>query len=342
MAESDDQRPIIIKKIKKSGGGGHHGGAWKVAYADFVTAMMAFFLLMWLLAVSDSTEKKGLAEYFSTSMISFASGSNDAILGGETYAVDGPRLDQVQPVGIDMNKPGVGQDKPADELTDDELRDEIAARDEEAFEEVETTIRQAMEDIPELKKLKDHLIMDQTSEGLRIQIVDQQKQSMFKLGSSELMERTDTLLRLVARVVQDLPNKLSVRGHTDSTPFGPGADYTNWELSADRANASRRVLGDAGINKKRIANVIGKADKDPLIADDPASAINRRISIILLREASSTPKQAAGENRQQTIAEQEAAEAENIDLIDTSNPGASKIFESDKPTRFGDMLDRRD
>jgi len=141
MAESDDQQQIIIKKVKKVSGGGHHGGAWKVAYADFVTAMMAFFLLMWLLAVSDSSEKKGLAEYFSTSMISFASGSNDAILGGETYAVDGPRLDQVQPVGIDMNKPGVGVDKPADELTDDELRDEVAARDDEAFKEVENTIR---------------------------------------------------------------------------------------------------------------------------------------------------------------------------------------------------------
>jgi chemotaxis protein MotB len=240
-----------------------------------------------------------------------------------------------------MNKPGVGQDKPADELTDEELRDEMAARDEEAFKEVENTIRQAMDDIPELKKLKDHLIIDQTPEGLRIQIVDQQKQSMFELGSAEMIDRTDTLLRLVARVVQDLPNKLSLRGHTDSTPFGAGAQYTNWELSADRANASRRVLEDAGIKKERIANVIGKADKDPLIADDPASPINRRISIILLREGQSGEAKDTNQAAK-TVAEEQAEAVDNLDLIDTSNPGASKIFESDKPIRFGDTIERRD
>src|SRR2546428_456981 len=195
---------IIIKKVKKGGHGGHHGGAWKVAYADFVTAMMAFFLLLWLLNVTTDVQKRGIADYFQPTLAAKSA----------------------------------------------------AEREERQFAAAEFALRQAMQDIPDLKSLAENLVVDRTPEGLRIQIVDQDKTSMFALGSSEMSEPAKKLMALVTQVVQRLPNKLSVSGHTDGTPFSRTGNYGNWELSADRANASRRALVGAGLPVERIAKVV--------------------------------------------------------------------------------------
>ena len=170
-------------------------------------------------------------------------------------------------------------------ISDQELNEALAEREQRQFQEAEAALRQAIQAVPELADLSDSLIIDQTPEGLRIQIVDQERLSMFPIGSAGMYDRTRQLIGLVSRAVADLPNKISIKGHTDSTPFVSGASSDNWELSSDRANASRRALIDAGMSRDRIADVVGKADTDHLYPDDPHSPRNRRISIILLREA---------------------------------------------------------
>ena len=175
--------------------------------------------------------------------------------------------------------------KPVEQITEAELQKRIEQREEKQFAAAEFALRQAIQDVPELKNLADNLLIDRTPEGLRIQIVDQEKRSMFPLGSAQMVDNAQKLLALVALVVQKLPNKVSITGHTDAAPYAFGRYYTNWELSADRANASRRELVNDGVPADRIEKVVGLADRDPLVADDPRAASNRRISIVLLREA---------------------------------------------------------
>jgi chemotaxis protein MotB len=323
---------IIIKKVKKGGHGGHHGGAWKVAYADFVTAMMAFFLLLWLLNVTTDVQKRGIADYFEPTLAvkSEFSGSG-GILGGKAIGKPGAlQQDAVAPsVSIPIpaeRQPDDGEDgeesgdprkavnpgdpgdpppadmrladkrAPADQsevadfaarldkITEAAAAKSAAEREERQFAAAEFALRQAMQDVPDLKNLAENLIVDRTPEGLRIQIVDQDKTSMFPLGSSEMAEPAKKLMALVTQVVQRLPNKISVSGHTDATPFARAGSYGNWELSADRANASRRALIVAGLPAERIAKVVGLADRDPMVADQPSSPRNRRISMVLLHE----------------------------------------------------------
>ncbi len=281
--KGDELRPIIIKKIKR-GGGGHHGGAWKVAYADFVTAMMAFFLLLWLLNVTTEEQKMGIAEYFDPNpKISVTESGANGMLGGLSVSREGAMVTNVQRVAPpEENHPSLkpGQDK----ITDEQLKQELKKREEENFKKAEKAIQQAMEANPDLKELQKNLKMDMTPEGLRIQIVDQDGKPMFPSGSATMYERTEKLLQKVAEVIRKMPNEISVRGHTDAIPYSKGNDYGNWELSADRANASRRVLITAGVPDNKINNVLGKADKDSLIPDNPNDPQNRRISIILLRQ----------------------------------------------------------
>ncbi len=286
MAESKDGavRPIIVKKIKK-GGGGHHGGAWKVAYADFVTAMMAFFLLLWLLNVSTKEQLNALSEYFDPTapQVSDSTSGAGGVMGGMSVSPDGAQVTDVQTVAPD--KPLEQQQKEAQEELDRQaLEEQMRKLEEQRFEEAKQKIQDEIQKNPELAQLQKNLMIDMTPEGLRIQIVDQEGASMFPSGSAQMFDKTKKLLEMVAGVVQKLPNQLSVRGHTDSSPYGAGADYTNWELSTDRANASRRVMLEAGLSEKRIHNVVGRADTDPLIADKPLDPKNRRISVILLRE----------------------------------------------------------
>lgn len=292
---SDDIAPIIIKKVKK-GGHGAHGGAWKVAYADFVTAMMAFFLLLWLLNVTTTEQKEGLADYFAPTAASLSQSGAGGIMGGTSMQTEGAQVSNLGvPSVVSSIKPpeqgrkneGAEAEKTR-ELEEAELLEKLRKIEEMSFEQAREQIRQAINKDPELSGLKDHIIIDMTPEGLRIQIVDQFNESMFESGSAQITPRIRSLVSMIAKSIEELPNSLSISGHTDSASFN-GGDYTNWELSSDRANASRRALLDAGLDPERIEKVAGLADTDPLIADDPSNPGNRRISIILLRETPVLP-----------------------------------------------------
>ena len=298
MAEKKDEKApvIVIKKVIK-GGGGHHGGAWKVAYADFVTAMMAFFLLMWLLNATTEEQRKGISEYFDPTPMEVSNTTSGAggVMGGLTVSNVGARVNDVQPIVHNDNPPSTdlsSQTNPPstdpEQLSKEQLQKELEKRENNEFEEVKKEIQQAIQD-SELKDLAKNLVVDMTPEGLRIQIVDREGQSMFPTGSAQPYEKTVKLIGMVADIIRKMPNQISVRGHTDSVPYSNGAGYTNWELSADRANASRRVLLADGIEMKKISNVVGKADTEHLNPLQPNDAQNRRISIILLRDSLTKP-----------------------------------------------------
>lgn len=291
---ADAAQPIIIKKVKGSGHG-HHGGAWKVAYADFVTAMMAFFLLLWLLNATTEEQKRGIADYFTPASVSTSQSGSGGVLGGTVISVQGvlTATGGVSEGGGSPNEPvpdsgDEGSDNiSADptEMTEEQLAEEMARREQEQFEQAAQSLRQAIDSIPELSELKNSLLIDQTPEGLRIQIADQEGTSMFALGSSAPNGNMQRLIGLVGAVVTKLPNRISVSGHTDDLPYRSDNGYTNWELSADRANAARRMLVETGLAADRVALVQGRADTEPLLPEDPASPRNRRISIVLLRES---------------------------------------------------------
>jgi chemotaxis protein MotB len=286
-----NQPTIIIKKIKKGGGGGHHGGAWKVAYADFVTAMMAFFLLMWLINTTTPEQKRGIADYFSPASVSQTTSGSGGMLAGKSLSEEGVRADKGSPV-VD-SAGGVSAANAMDSSQSEAAEDEAAKKAKEAaqnaeFEKAEMSIRQAMQDMPEIAELSKQVIMEITPEGLRIQILDQEGRSMFPPGDSRPYERTTRLLAAISSVIMELPNRLAIAGHTDGSPPS-NPRQSNWELSADRANASRRVLQASGIPTTRISSVSGKADSEPLFPDDPTLPGNRRVSITLLREAPVLP-----------------------------------------------------
>lgn len=294
----EDKRPIIIiKRIKKSEGA-HHGGSWKVAYADFVTAMMAFFLLLWLLNVTTDEQKALISSYFAPADPRIAENTSgaDGVMGGTTISPDGAQTSTLEPVTSQQREPAVGvgredgeEGEEKQQISEERLAEELERLDKKAFENTKEKLQQAIESSPELKELEKNLLIDMTPEGLRIQIVDQEGKPMFELGSAKPMPEAERLLRLIAGIVRDLPNKISIRGHTDSKSYGKDASYTNWELSADRANASRRVMLQGDISGKlppdRVENVQGRADREHLVENDPESARNRRISIILLKQS---------------------------------------------------------
>lgn len=283
--KKDEVAPIIVKKIKKNAAG-HHGGAWKVAYADFVTAMMAFFLLLWLLNVTTKEQKAGLADYFDpVPKVSKTTESGaGGILGGLNISKDGAMVTDTKPVIEQQTAADPALREKQDPLTDEKFREENRRREEENFKKAEAEIQKAMSESPDLKELQKNLMVDMTPEGLRIQIVDQEGEPMFPSGSAQMYPKTEKLMTKLAETISKVPNEISVRGHTDSVPYTKGRTYGNWELSAERANASRRVLIANGFPDKRINNVLGKADRDHLVANNPNDAKNRRISIILLRE----------------------------------------------------------
>lgn len=307
-----DQPPIIIKKIKKSAHA-HHGGAWKVAYADFVTAMMAFFLLLWLLNVTTDIQRKGIADYFAPASISKSESGAAGIFGGRIMSAPEAKFSDSAPPGIENAEPlppGYETDKPEDtsektrvaesaqkkQGTDGKLNEAaidkaLAAREvaeKAALKEAGEALKQVVVETPELTALAKSLIIDQTDEGLRIQIVDQANYSMFPSASAQMYPQTRTLLETIGRAIGQLPNKLVVTGHTDSTPFAATSQRDNWDLSAERANASRRALEAIGIAPDRFQNIVGRADRDPLVKEDPKDPKNRRISIVLLRDSSAT------------------------------------------------------
>ncbi len=287
MADGENTT-IIIKKVKK-GRHDHHGGAWKVAYADFVTAMMAFFLLLWLLNATTDEQKKGISDYFSPSSLSRQTSGAGGVMGGTVMAPEGALTDQSAPIDLARAIPSDKVETEEQTQVDEESFEEmLAKREEEQFAAAEATLRAAIDDVPDLKQLAENLLIDRTPEGMRIQIVDQDGQSMFPLGRASMFDHTEQLLKLVADAIADLPQKISIKGHTDASPYVSKNGYSNWELSTDRANASRRVLVAAGLPAERVASVAGRADQEPLLAEKPFDARNRRISVILLREAPST------------------------------------------------------
>ncbi|HBI19035.1 MULTISPECIES: flagellar motor protein MotB [unclassified Brevundimonas] len=293
MSVSD--RPILIKKVKKVSGGGHHGGAWKVAYADFVTAMMAFFLLMWLINATDPEQKKGIAEYFAPASVSETTSGSGGILGGTALGDDGPKSSGSQSVlqQLAPEAPATDQTGPSANLSsasDAALQAEMQKREAAEFASAAESLRQAMQSMPELAELSKQLIVDQTPEGLRIQLVDQEGRSMFDNNSARPNARAQVLLRAVSKVINQLPNRISITGHTSATAGSNRASApADWSLSSQRANASRLVLQSAGVDADRIYSVAGKAGSDPLYPDDPSLAGNRRIAIVLLREAPVLP-----------------------------------------------------
>jgi chemotaxis protein MotB len=291
MAVSAEQ-PIIIKKVKKVVGGGHHGGAWKVAYADFVTAMMAFFLLMWLLNSTSPEQKQGIADYFAPASISSTTSGSGGILGGTSLGDDGAKADgkmsviqQMAPEAPDdIQKDGQSSTEASlDSASEQALRDALAKKEQDSFASAAQSLRQSLQDMPELAELSKQIMIDQTPEGMRIQLIDQEGRSMFKENSREPNDRAKILLRAIAKIINQLPNRITVSGHTSSNALGRKSD-SDWSLSAGRADASRAVLRNAGVDDDRIYQVSGKANSEPLYADDPTLAGNRRISIVLLRE----------------------------------------------------------
>jgi chemotaxis protein MotB len=291
MAYGD--QPIIIKKIKKGGHGGHHGGAWKVAYADFVTAMMAFFLLMWLINTTSPEQKRGIADYFAPASVSESTSGSGGILGGTALGDQGVKSDGSQAVvaqlapeapkdAEDAGKAKKTGDAGGSSAAADAAAKAAARKEADDFQSAAQSLRQAMQDMPELAELSKQVLVDQTPEGLRIQLVDQEGRSMFEPGSAKPNERARLLLRAVAKVVNHLHNRITVSGHTSASLGKGGSD--DWALSGARANASRGVLQEAGVEADRIYQVAGKANSDPLFADDPTLPGNRRIAIVLLRE----------------------------------------------------------
>ncbi|HUW27462.1 MAG TPA: flagellar motor protein MotB [Sulfuriferula sp.] len=272
-------RPIIVKRIKKSGGG-HHSGAWKIAYADFVTAMMAFFLLMWLLGSTTKGELQGIAEYFQTPLKVAMSGGSGS--GDSSSVIKGGGADLTKQIG-QINK----ADNPAQKKTYDlkAAQADLERIETSRLKALKGRIEAAIDANPTLKQFKKQLLLDITTEGLRIQIVDEKNRPMFALSKATLEPYTKEILHDIGHTLNDVPNKISLSGHTDASPYsGGGAGYSNWELSADRANASRRELIAGGMDENKVLRVVGLASAVPIDKRDPLNPINRRISIIVMNK----------------------------------------------------------
>ena len=299
-------QPIIVKRIKK-GGHAHHGGAWKIAYADFVTAMMAFFLLMWLLGSTTEGDKKGIADYFSTplklALLASGSGAGDA-----SHVVKGGGQDLTRTTG-QVKRGDVEAQRAAVNLhvlKQEQVRAEIAR-----LEDLKKKVEQKIAESPKLAPLASQLRLDMTRDGLRIQITDEQNRPMFASGSAVVQPYMRELLREIGQVLILVPNHLTLEGHTDAMPFSAGErGYSNWELSADRANASRRELVSGGLPDDRVLRVQGLASSTLFDAKDPKSASNRRISIIVMnRDAEDRLFRTAPEVAQAVVAESPATPA---------------------------------
>lgn len=317
----DSQRPIIVKRIKKSAHG-HHGGAWKIAYADFVTAMMAFFLLMWLLGSTSKGDLEGIAEYFKTPMkvaMQGGSGSGDAssvIKGGGKDLSQ--KAGQVQKAVDPVKKQAINLKAAKEEFEKQELKKLQGLRE---------RIEKAIETNPMLKQFKNQILIDITSEGLRIQIVDEKNRPMFDLGGAHMKSYTVQILQEIGKMLNEVPNRISLSGHTDAMPYSSGEKgYSNWELSADRANSSRRELIAGGMAESKMLRVVGLSSAVMLDDKDPNNPINRRISLIVLNKETENaissggkPLEVSGEEQvspalQQVVPKEKPSAAEGKNL----------------------------
>lgn len=265
MSKGGDKRPIVIRRKKKAHG--HHGGAWKIALADFMTALMALFLVMWILSVSSEETRQAVADYFSTPLITAITGGTGS---GSTSVIPGGGPDPTHSDGERARIDTLQRTRPSME-------------ERRFFSELQERIERAIELDPELRQLRSQMRFDLTHEGLRIQLLDTDQRPMFELGSDQVAPYMRSLLRTIAPLLNELPNELSISGHTDSVPYAGGyRGYSNWELSNDRANASRRELIAGGFEPGQLLRVSGFADRVLLPETDPTSPVNRRIELVVL------------------------------------------------------------
>lgn len=277
---------VIVKKITIAGGG-HHGGAWKVAYADFVTAMMAFFLLLWLLGATTEKQRKGIADYFAPTLIdkkSLGLGGN-GVLGGESILSNnklGPKAAAapIASIGVPIMQTGGDRSGTGDKGS---LRNPTAtALDQKAFEAIKQEIEKKIMSSKSLSKLASHIRFVPTQDGLRIDLVDDADYSMFALGTTALDSRASDLIGMIAGTIAGTPNTIMIRGHTDSVPYGDPRAMNNWMLSSGRAESTRRRLALGGIPESRFERIEGVADREPIVVNDPGDPRNRRVAITLL------------------------------------------------------------
>ncbi|MGM0676339.1 flagellar motor protein MotB [Ectothiorhodospira marina] len=281
MAAEDKKQPIVIKRVVKKSG--HHGGAWKIAFADFAIAMMAFFLLLWILGMTDDRQKAAISEYFQNPSAAMG------ISPTPPYPTEG---DGASPSIIDFEGA----------IDMDRAEETAREQDEARLESLMEVLEEALDKSQALEPFKDQLLLDITPEGLRIQIVDRENRPMFDLGSDSLRDYSQAILAELGSIINEVPNRVTITGHTDARPF-PRTNYTNWELSADRANAARRALVTGGMESDKVGRVTGLASTVLFNKDDPADPINRRISIIVMN------KEAEDAMLESTAVEYEGGEA---------------------------------
>lgn len=279
---AENPQPIVIRKVVKAEG--HHGGSWKVAFADFATAMMAFFLLMWVIGATTEQQKGAISEYFNNP--SRVPGATDVPTPGPAHGDGGS-----SPSLIDFTAAAPAKDPPDAEVQPDERKvapdlDEAErmarAQERRRLELLLEKLRSRFRNNKSLEDYRDQMLLDITSDGLRIRILDKKNRAMFSLGSDRLKPYTRRILGQIAETINEVDNRISITGHTDARRYTQVHDYTNWELSADRANAARRAMLAAGLKSDKVARVVGLGDSAPFLADDPYAAVNRRISIIVM------------------------------------------------------------
>ena len=310
-----EPRPIIVKKIIADGHGGHHGGAWKIAYADFVTAMMAFFLLMWLLGMTDEQKRKGLADYFTPTLVQFrenSAGSNGMLGGDSIIAADNYPHRAAQTGSRSLTIPkdasgGISEATPG-----------MKAEEDSKFNEVKEAIKQRIANDRELAELAKQIRYTVTEDGLRIDLMDRADFSMFQVSTARLMPRAQRLVQQLASAIAEVPNPVIIRGHTDGLPYSASQSMNNWMLSTARAESTRVTLAQAGVAANRFGRIEGVADREPYVPGDRYDPRNRRIAIILgrlsrVREAGRIREIAANDERQ-------ASESETTNPAGRSSP----------------------
>ena len=311
---AEEKKPIIVKKIIKKGGG-HHGGAWKIAYADFVTAMMAFFLLMWLLGSVSKGDLMGISEYFATPLQVAMQGGSGA--GASNSILDGGGKDLTKKSGQVLEE---GDDVQRNKKTQSQKRPTANTA---ALKRLQKKIKEAIDKDEKLKAMRNQLLLDMTEDGLRIQIVDAEKRPMFDVAKFDPKPYARDLLHLIGSTLNGLSNQIILSGHTDALPYPNGNKYySNWELSSDRANASRRELVAGGMDDSKVLQVIGQSSALPLDQKDPLNPINRRISITVLNETAEARIRTCGKLT-------EASDEEGI-LKAVSSAGLTKPKEAKK------------
>src|SRR3990167_6625890 len=274
----DNNQPIIVKRVKKVAGG-HHGGAWKIAFADFATAMMAFFLVMWLMSVATPEQKKLISGYFKDP-IGFSESASPFVIdlgGSPTPAPDRTLNQQVddQTEGEEVEIEPAQPDPAQAEGMAEEL-------ERERLELLLQELQNKVEENPQLQRFKDQILFEITQDGLRIQIMDAENRPMFASGSASLQPYFEDILLALTDTIAEVPNKISVSGHTDAKPFAGAGEFGNWELSANRANAARRALIAGGYAETQVARVVGYASSALFDREDPLNPVNRRIDIVVL------------------------------------------------------------